>query len=574
MHRRDPKNLEQHEVDLDVTPPSSPVGWPLMASSPRVRRDALPFLIPDVGVWNDSTPSLLSADISYSGDKIDTDNETFLLDSLVASLCIDSHAFKHRGIRPPPSIDASPVPSPSLASSLSAYDEPRWLDSGMIPRSVSSDSDLLEVESMAPAPRRQGRYEGNPQYRSCRMTACSLLDNCENRFVSSIYTKGAYCNIFVKSSKGRPLRLNGIDSEQVALHVSALLTAGLIQKWRRTAFVSYPFVVPKATGGSRLIVDFAHLRNKYSKPALHLPAFPAVLRRLYPIRMGDMMARIDLQSAFYNVPIPARLRDVPAFRFNNDTFVFNVLPMGLFLSPVILQDVVQDSVRQVIPGPTRNNGLFAWVHLDDILLCADSEAKLQNAVRQVVRKLNQFGFFLAVKKSVLKPTQLIKYCGLLIDTRRAQYEVATSRLNFFKEMLRSPQRFSKQAWGYLAFWIYALGMSSIVRLLNFASRHVLISILESGPWPLPRPPERIWASDASKQFIAVVAPTQLIFRGCAFGEHIFENELLGAFVAAFLHLTVRQFCAITRRSLEPPPASRIDRLQSPSLPPSSERART
>ena len=129
--------------------------------------------------------------------------------------------------------------------------------------------------------------------------------------------------------------------------------------------------------------------------------------------------------------------------------------------------------------------------------------------------------------------QLIKYCGLLINTQRAQYEVATSRLNFFKEMLRSPQQFSKQAWGYLAFWIYALGMSSIVRLLNFASHHILISILESGLWPLPRPPERIWASDASKQFIAVVAPTQLIFRGCAFGEHIFENKLLGAFVAAF-----------------------------------------
>ena len=323
------------------------------------------------------------------------------------------------------------------------------------------------------------------------------------------------------------------DREQVTLHVSALLTAGLIQKWKRTAFVSYPFVVPKASGESRLIVDFSHLRGKYTKPVLHMPAFPAVLQRLYPLEQGDYLVRIDLRAAFYNVPLPERLRDVTAFRFDCNTYVFKVLPLGLFISPAILQAVVQEAVRKIVPGPQRRDGTFAWVHLDDILVAANTWQKIQTVLRKLVRVLHEYGFYLAPKKSILKPTQTLSYCGLLLDTRQARYAVSTSRIHFFQQLLRTSARFSKQAWGYLAFWLYALGLSSIARLLNYNKHHALLRILESGPWPLPRPPERIWATDASDLAVAVVAPTQLIYKGDAFGNHIFENELLALFVAAF-----------------------------------------
>ena len=154
-------------------------------------------------------------------------------------------------------------------------------------------------------------------------------------------------------------------------------------------------------------------------------------------------------------------------------------------------------------------------------------------LRKLFRTLHDSGFYIAAKKSVLQPTQRLTYCGLLLDTQQSQYAVSTSRLKFFQQLLRTSARFSKQAWGYLAFWLFALGLSSIARLLNFNCHHALLKILESGPWPLPRPPDRVWATDASSIGIAVVAPTQLIYKGEAFGEHIFENELLASFLAAF-----------------------------------------
>ena len=82
MHRPNQRKLEEHEVDLDKTPPGSPIGWPIMASSPRT--SAIPFLIPDIGIWEGSTPSLLSCDLDSSGDSNWSKNATFAIDSYVA----------------------------------------------------------------------------------------------------------------------------------------------------------------------------------------------------------------------------------------------------------------------------------------------------------------------------------------------------------------------------------------------------------------------------------------------------------------------------------------------------------
>ena len=269
------------------------------------------------------------------------------------------------------------------------------------------------------------------------------------------------------------------------------------------------------------------------KPELMMPAFPAVLRCWHPVIKGDFLARIDLQAAFYNVPLPPRLSDVTAFRFKKKTYKFNVLPMGLFVSPAILQAVVQETVRSVVPGPHRIDGSFAWVHLDDILLAAESRDKLHVMVTKVVRALDERGFFIAVRKSQLGGSQIINYCGLSINTRESTFSVSTSRLAFFSELLQTPKWFSAQAWRFLAFWLYALGLSSVSRLLLQNHASILVKILESGPWPLPRPPEQVWATDASTKYIAVVAPSQLIYKGPAFASNIFENELLALFVAAF-----------------------------------------
>ena len=176
--------------------------------------------------------------------------------------------------------------------------------------------------------------------------------------------------------------------------------------------------------------------------------------------------------------------------------------------------------------------MFAWVHLDDIFLVADMREKLHSILCKVVRELHMAGFNLALRKSQLEPTTILNYCGLTIDTCKAQFAVSTSKLKFFADLLVSPERFSKRTLGYLVFWVFALGLSSVARTLLRHHYRQLVLILKSGPWPLP-PPEQVWACDASSNGMAVITPSQTIFKGSAFADHIFENELLALFVAVY-----------------------------------------
>ena len=177
-------------------------------------------------------------------------------------------------------------------------------------------------------------------------------------------------------------------------------------------FVLFPFIIPKATGESRLIFDYSHLWGKYVKPQFRTPAFPAVPWYLKPVQQGDYMARIDLKVAFYAIPLLKAIEDVTAFRYKGKTYTFKVLPMGLFVSPAILQAIVQESVRRVIPLVARHLGHFAWVHLDDILLIADNKRKLHDMVVEVMWQLHVARFNIALKKSQLQPPQKLNYCGL------------------------------------------------------------------------------------------------------------------------------------------------------------------
>ena len=84
----------------------------------------------------------------------------------------------------------------------------------------------------------------------------------------------------------------------------------------------------------------------------------------------------------------------------------------------------------------------------------------------------------------------------------------------------------------------------------------MIAILQSGPWPLPRPPEQAWASDATRTKIAVVdnkGHTQVAWPMTA--RHIYVNGMRAALWTAMLAPRhIRLFCdntvvvGATRRS--------------------------
>ena len=187
------------------------------------------------------------------------------------------------------------------------------------------------------------------------------------------------------------------------------------------------------------------------------------------------------------------------------TYQFRALPMGLYVSPFILQNLLNTIVGIVRECTT----VHTWGHIDDILLWHNSKATLHEGIVQLFRILHEAGFFIALNKSCLIPTHSINFLGFKLNMLTFDFNCQAPFLQKVRSLLKSIPRSTKQKQrldGTLAFLFFAMGLTSGYR---FASRSIkgrkfLWNLLRSGPWPLPRPPERMWACDATLSCLAAV----------------------------------------------------------------------
>ena len=138
----------------------------------------------------------------------------------------------------------------------------------------------------------------------------------------------------------------------------------------RCSFVSYPFIIAKSDGSARVIIDYGHLKAAgiYSSPTFFLPPLLAVELNRMELCRCSWYCKIDLKSAFYAVPLLQVLRKVSTFAFGGKRYQFRVLPMGLYISPYILQTILKTLLHHFLFG--------IWIHINDLLLFACSRQEL------------------------------------------------------------------------------------------------------------------------------------------------------------------------------------------------------
>ena len=94
----------------------------------------------------------------------------------------------------------------------------------------------------------------------------------------------------------------------------------------------------KANGTLRLNIDFAHLK-KVQRPLFRLLSFMAMLRAVRWLRQNQWMVRLDIEDDFCVVRLSA-FRKVTVFKVGSRAHLFQVIPMGTFVSLFLLQAVI------------------------------------------------------------------------------------------------------------------------------------------------------------------------------------------------------------------------------------------
>lgn len=205
------------------------------------------------------------------------------------------------------------------------------------------------------------------------------------------------------------------------LAISQLLSSGAIIKCNDIPgqFLSKIFLTPKSDGTFRFILNLKEL-NKFIDPYHFKMEDIRTATKL--LSKNDFMASIDLQEAYFLVPIHDVSKRYLRFKFQNQTYEFQCLPFGLSLAPLVFTKLMKPVVSFL-----RNKGFLMVIFLDDILLIDRSYNTCLDCVTQTVSLLESLGFIINTIKSNFTPTQVQPFLGFELDSHNMILQLPNSK---------------------------------------------------------------------------------------------------------------------------------------------------
>ena len=207
--------------------------------------------------------------------------------------------------------------------------------------------------------------------------------------------------------------------------VEAMLAKGALEIARDPGpgFYSRLFLVEKATGGWRPVIDLSHLNDFVQLTPFKMETVASVL---LSVREGDFLASLDLKDAYFQIPIHGSSRKLLRFMSEGTVYQFKVLCFGLSTAPQVFTRVFA-----AVSAWAHARGIRLLRYLDDWLVLSSSEKKAKESIRELLSLCRTLGIVINEKKSDLVPSQSAKYLSMTIDTGAGKVFPSLARVEKF-----------------------------------------------------------------------------------------------------------------------------------------------
>ena len=144
------------------------------------------------------------------------------------------------------------------------------------------------------------------------------------------------------------------------------------------------------------------------------------------------MAKVDVKSAYRNIPVHPEDRWLMGMRWSETLFVDTALPFGLRSAPKIFT-AIADAVEWI----AREEGVQFVIHyLDDFLvLGAPDTNECETAVQKLLDVFSRLGLPVATDK-LEGPTTRLVFLGFELDTVAWEIRLPRQKLEDLKELIR------------------------------------------------------------------------------------------------------------------------------------------
>ena len=222
-----------------------------------------------------------------------------------------------------------------------------------------------------------------------------------------------------------------------------------------TGFYSRLFLVEKATGGWRPVIDLSHLNDFVQLTPFKMETVASVL---LSVREGDFLAYLDLKDAYFQIPIHGSSRKLLRFMSEGTVYQFKALCFGLSTAPQVFTRVFA-----AVSAWAHTRGIRLLRYLDYWLVLSSSEKKAKESIRELLSVCHTLGIVINENKSDLVPSQSAKYLGMTIDTGAGKVFPSLASVEKF---LTVAERFCTMQSPPAQLWQVVLGhLASLERLV-------------------------------------------------------------------------------------------------------------
>ena len=213
--------------------------------------------------------------------------------------------------------------------------------------------------------------------------------------------------------------------------IEALLSKQAIQEVPTSlrGFYSSMFMVPKKDGGQRPVINLKAL-NKFVKSEHFKMEGLHTVKAL--LQKEDWMIKIDLKDAFFMIPIAPQFRHLLLFKQEAVSFQFNCLPFGLCTAPRVFTKTLKPAIELL-----RSMGIRMVVYMDDMLLMASSKQMIQEHMYITLFLLENLGFIINHKKSILDPSQEIEFLGMMVNSQTMELRLPGEKIKKIRSEARN-----------------------------------------------------------------------------------------------------------------------------------------
>jgi len=213
--------------------------------------------------------------------------------------------------------------------------------------------------------------------------------------------------------------------------IAGLLRKNAIEKVHQEnspGYYSILFLREKPSGEMRPIIDLKQLNKLIINHHFQMESARSIQLAL---TQGEWCCRLDLQDAYFHIPINQNYKKYLRFSVNKQTYQFKALPFGLIVAPKVFTAVMKEVVTLL-----RKKGIMIHMYLDDWLIRHTNRNTVEAQTQEVLHLCQHLGLIINEKKSQLVASQIFDFVAVHYNLRTALTFAPERRLEKLTEKLQ------------------------------------------------------------------------------------------------------------------------------------------